>query len=406
MRLRVFANIHLLHYSIYCLRLMFSFLIQSRYQSSPLPYPAYHWHTSDWRLNTRFSDTEDSPISQAGPGNRVTVTPACLEGSTQLLESDYYLGGYDIDSDCPASHGEVLLSEDLPALPSNQDFPEAWTPIAATLRLSHQDVLSSGSTASHPGPNFLPSQSHPSPPLCSGPTPQGEFRSSVKGNDAVDDVSAESLAPENVACVDRSERSLSLDGPAHLCGGETATGDLQLQTEVWSTRPSGTDATCATVRDAQIFLRLFNGFVMQRKIFYDMGMTRVKRNICKKEDINNTTIGCVWQETLKDKNVKKRDFYFIAFNRTLYRNLFRLFYHRTHRHQFKSMEPFLVFDDLFSWLIFKATWKNVNKLILIKIKRVLKFFLHDSTKNSTNNLKALSTAVSLFPEWYLNVNCN
>lgn len=160
------------------------------------------------------------------------MTPGCLEGSTQLLESDYYLGGYDIDSDCPASHGEVLLSEDLPALPSNQNFPEAWTPIAATLRLSHQDVLGSGSTASHPGPNFLPSQSHPSPPLCSGHTPQGEFRSSVEGNDALADVSSESLAPENVACVNCSERGLNLDDLAHLCGGETATSDSQLQTEV------------------------------------------------------------------------------------------------------------------------------------------------------------------------------
>lgn len=160
------------------------------------------------------------------------MTPACLEGNTQLLESDYYLGGCDIDSDCPTSHGEVILGEDLLALPSNQDFPEAWTPAAAALRLSHQDVLGSGSTASRPGPNFLPSQSHPSPPLCSGPTPMGELRSSVKGNDVLDNVSPESLAPENVICVDRSERSLNLDATVHLCGGQTATSDLQLQTEV------------------------------------------------------------------------------------------------------------------------------------------------------------------------------
>lgn len=160
------------------------------------------------------------------------MTPACLEGRTPLLESDYYLGGYDIDSDCPASHGEVLLSEDLPALPSDQVFTEPWTPVASTERLSHQDILDSGSTASHPGPNFLPGQSHPSPLLGLSHTPPGEFRSSVKEHDVSDNVSPKSLAPENVACVDRSEHSLNLDGTAHFCGGETVTSDSQLQTEV------------------------------------------------------------------------------------------------------------------------------------------------------------------------------
>lgn len=203
------------------------FLLTLFHVLSPLPVPGFHWHPSDWRPTTRFSDTEDSPVSQAGPGNRGAMAPACLEGGPQLLESDYYLGGHDIDSERPASHGEVLLTEDLPALPSHQDLPEeAWPPVAATPRLGHQDVLGSGDAASRPGPNFLPGRSHPPPALCSGPAPLGGFRSSVKGNEVADD---ESSAPENVA---RVEHSLSLDGPAHCCGGETASGDLQLQTEV------------------------------------------------------------------------------------------------------------------------------------------------------------------------------
>lgn len=156
------------------------------------------------------------------------MTPACLEGRTPLLESDYYLGGYDIDSDCPAFHGEVLLSEDLPALPPDHVFTKPWTPVASTLRLSHRDALDSGSTVTLPGPNLLPSQSHPSPLLCLGHTPPGEFRSSVKENN----VPPKSLAPENVACIDRSEHSISLDSTTHLCVGETATSDSQLQTEV------------------------------------------------------------------------------------------------------------------------------------------------------------------------------
>lgn len=162
------------------------------------------------------------------------MPPACVEGRTPLLESDYYLGGYDIDSDCPASHhGEGLLSEDLPALPSDQVLTEPWTlDTSSTLRLGHPDVLDSGSTAPHPGPNFLPSQSRPSPPLCSGHAPPGEFRSSVKENDVLDNASPESSARENVACVDRAEHSLGSDGTTHFCGGETETGDLQLQTEV------------------------------------------------------------------------------------------------------------------------------------------------------------------------------
>lgn len=216
------------------LLLMLSFVLWTWYESSHLSYPAYDWHGSDWRPNTRFSDTEDIPTGQVGPGIPVAMTPSCLEGRTPLLESDYYLGGYDIDSDCPASHAEVLLSEDLPALPSDEVFTEPWTPIASTLRVSHQDVLDSGSTASLPRPNVLSSQSHPSPTLCLGHTPLGEFRSSVKEKDVLDNVSPKSLAPENIACVDRSDCSLSSDGSVHLGGGETVTSDSQLQTEVWT----------------------------------------------------------------------------------------------------------------------------------------------------------------------------
>lgn len=191
----------------------------------------YHWHGSDWRPNTKFSGTEDVPTGQVGPGNPVAMMPASLEGRTPLLESDYYLGDYDIDSDCPASHSEVL-TEDLSVLPSDQVFTEPWTPMAPTLRLSHKDIRDSGSTASHTGSNFLPSQSHSSPPLCLGQTPPGEFRSSVKENNDPDNVSPKSLVPENVGCVDPSEHSFSLDGNAHFCGGETTSSDSQLQTEV------------------------------------------------------------------------------------------------------------------------------------------------------------------------------
>lgn len=160
------------------------------------------------------------------------MTPGGLEGRTPLLESDYYLGGYDVDSDRPTSHAEVVPTEDLPVLPSDQVSSESWTPIASALRLGHQDVLDFGSTASHLGPNFLPRQSCPSPPLRSGHTRPGEFRSSVREDDLPGDASPQSLGPENVARVSHSERSLSLDGTAHFGGGETASCDSQLQTEV------------------------------------------------------------------------------------------------------------------------------------------------------------------------------
>lgn len=189
----------------------------------------HHWHGSDWRPNSRYLDTEDVPTGQVGPGNPV-ATPACLKGKTPLLESDYYFGDYDIDLDCPISHCEVILSEDHPALRSDQVLTEPWTPIASTLRLSHQDVLDPGGTAIHPRPNFLLSQSHFSIPLCLGHTPSGELKSSGKENNVPDNVSPESPPPENNTCVDHFEHRLSLEG-TH-CEEETSSSDLQLQTEV------------------------------------------------------------------------------------------------------------------------------------------------------------------------------
>ncbi|XP_054989208.1 protocadherin Fat 3 isoform X2 [Sorex araneus] len=82
---------------------------------------AYHWDTSDWMPGARLSDIEEVPhyeSPEAGPGT----------AGTRELESDYYLGGYDVDSECPPPPDEDFLSRDQLPPPLPEDFPEQYEP--------------------------------------------------------------------------------------------------------------------------------------------------------------------------------------------------------------------------------------------------------------------------------------
>ncbi|XP_067306295.1 protocadherin Fat 3a isoform X1 [Pseudorasbora parva] len=100
---------------------------------------AYHWDTSDWLPNTRLPDIEEVPTYET---SEVGVA----------LESDYYLGGFDIDSDYPPPQEEEFMSQDQlpPPLPT-----EEYDTSPANQLASRESTLSGDRK---PRPHFHPSQ--------------------------------------------------------------------------------------------------------------------------------------------------------------------------------------------------------------------------------------------------------
>nr|XP_020474749.1 protocadherin Fat 3 isoform X4 [Monopterus albus] len=210
---------------------------------------AYHWDTSDWMPNTRLSDIEEAPGYEAGPGNEVEGSAPCHGGSTRELESDYYLGGYDIDSDYPPPHEEEFLSQDQlpPLLSTGEDYPEPYTPLPANPPVSKESTLSSGSTGcQHGRPHFHPSQYLPPHQLPLGDLLHGDFSTPLSGetpgNGDTDDsvsqnmrlsVGASSASDMSATCgLDDSEHGSDFDSMDELCRGVTIITDSQQQTEV------------------------------------------------------------------------------------------------------------------------------------------------------------------------------
>ncbi|XP_074535832.1 protocadherin Fat 3a isoform X2 [Halichoeres trimaculatus] len=210
---------------------------------------AYHWDTSDWMPSTRLSDIEEVPVYEAAPGSERSGSVPRLGGSTRELESDYYLGGYDIDSDYPPPHDEVFLSQDQlpPPLPTGEDYPEAYMPLPTNPSASKESTLSSGSTGpQHPRPHFHPSQYLPPHQLPLGEVPHGDRSPSVGGvtpgnGDTEDSVSlnmrlsvgASSASDMSAPCgLEDSEHGSDFDSLDELRRGVTITTDSQQQTEV------------------------------------------------------------------------------------------------------------------------------------------------------------------------------
>ncbi|XP_031734077.1 protocadherin Fat 3-like isoform X2 [Anarrhichthys ocellatus] len=210
---------------------------------------AYHWDTSDWMPSTRLSDIEEVPGYEAGPASDVAGSAPRLGGSTRELESDYYLGGYDIDSDYPPPHEEEFLSQDQlpPPLPTVEDYAEPYTPLPTNPPVSKESTLSSGSTGcQHARPHFHPSQYLPPHQLPVGEAPHGDFSTSMSGispgNGDTDDsvslnmrlsVGASSASDMSAPCgLDDSENGSDFDSMDELRRGVTIITDSQQQTEV------------------------------------------------------------------------------------------------------------------------------------------------------------------------------
>lgn len=197
--------------------------------------------------NTRLSDIEEDQNYEVGSGGGPVALSPCLEGGTHELESDYYLGGYDIDSDYPPPHEEEFLCQEQmpPPLPTGEDYPEPYTPLLASQPASKETALSSSSTRHQTArPHFHPSQYLPSHQLPTGETPHSDLSPTVSAGTPVNGDSADSLWKNPHLSAGTSSAS-DISGPCGLDSergsvgsveelrrGVTITTDSQQQTEV------------------------------------------------------------------------------------------------------------------------------------------------------------------------------
>ncbi|XP_056297999.1 protocadherin Fat 3a isoform X3 [Pseudoliparis swirei] len=209
---------------------------------------AYHWDTSDWMPSTRLSNIEEVvPSYKTGPVGEVAGSAPRLGGCTRELESDYYLGGYDIDSDFPHPHEEELLSQDQlpPPLPTGEEYAEPYTPLPTNPAVSKESSMSSGSTELQHALHFHPSQYLPPHHLPIGEAHR-DFSSSMSGvspgtvdtDDSVSlnmrlSVGASSASDMSTPCgLDDSAHGSDCDSMDELRRGVTIITDSQQQTEV------------------------------------------------------------------------------------------------------------------------------------------------------------------------------
>ncbi|KAB0365705.1 hypothetical protein FD754_009861 [Muntiacus muntjak] len=131
---------------------------------------AYHWDTSDWMPGARLSDIEEVPTYESQEG-------AAPPGSARALESDYYLGGYDVDSEYPPPHDDDFLGQDPLPPPLPEDFADQYDGLPPARPGSLAGTLSPGCRRR---PQFHPSQYLPPHPFphetdVGGPPAAGEL---------------------------------------------------------------------------------------------------------------------------------------------------------------------------------------------------------------------------------------
>ncbi|XP_038141914.1 protocadherin Fat 3a isoform X2 [Cyprinodon tularosa] len=199
---------------------------------------AYHWDTSDW-MPTRLSDSEGVQNLGSPPDSDAVGLDPSLGGTPHGLESDYYLGGYDVDSDYPPPHEEEFLSQDQlpPPLPAGEDCPEPYTPLLSAA--SKETILNPNSTRlQDTRPSFHPSQYLPTHHLPTGHVPHKDFSTPVEQVSPVNGDSAVSLnmhlsvGPSSACQTLSSEHGSVHEGLSEVRRGVTIITDSQQQTEV------------------------------------------------------------------------------------------------------------------------------------------------------------------------------
>lgn len=84
----------------------------SSFQSESCDDNGYHWDTSDWMPAVQL------PGIQEYPQYEVVDDPAPLYSDPNAIDTDYYPGGYDIESDFPPPPDDFPVHDELPPLPT------------------------------------------------------------------------------------------------------------------------------------------------------------------------------------------------------------------------------------------------------------------------------------------------
>uniref|UniRef100_A0A8D3DX25 FAT atypical cadherin 1a n=1 Tax=Scophthalmus maximus TaxID=52904 RepID=A0A8D3DX25_SCOMX len=109
----------------------------SSFQSESCDDNGYHWDTSDWMPSVQL------PGIQEFPQYEVVEAPAPLYSDQSAIDTDYYPGGFDIESDFPPPPEDFHANDDLPPPP----LPE-FADRCDTLRPPGRDLDPSGTGGS------------------------------------------------------------------------------------------------------------------------------------------------------------------------------------------------------------------------------------------------------------------
>lgn len=93
------------------------------------PSTGYHWDTSDWMPSVQL------PGIQEFPQYEVVESPAPLYSDPSAIDTDYYPGGFDIESDFPPPPEDFPANDDLPPppLPEYGDRCDTLRPLGRDL---------------------------------------------------------------------------------------------------------------------------------------------------------------------------------------------------------------------------------------------------------------------------------
>ncbi|XP_048851790.1 protocadherin Fat 1a isoform X3 [Brienomyrus brachyistius] len=80
----------------------------------------YHWDTSDWMPSVQL------PGIQEFPQYEIVEAPVPLYGDADGIDTDYYPGGYDIESDFPPPPNDFPTHDELPPLPESGLLGDAY----------------------------------------------------------------------------------------------------------------------------------------------------------------------------------------------------------------------------------------------------------------------------------------
>uniref|UniRef100_A0A8C1V9M2 FAT atypical cadherin 1a n=1 Tax=Cyprinus carpio TaxID=7962 RepID=A0A8C1V9M2_CYPCA len=98
----------------------------------------YHWDTSDWMPSVQL------PGIQEFPQYEVVKAPPTIYSDPALLDTDYYPGGYDIESDFPPPHDDFPSHDDLPPPPPVPEYGDRYDTLQPTTRALNSAPSSPG----------------------------------------------------------------------------------------------------------------------------------------------------------------------------------------------------------------------------------------------------------------------